>query len=230
MSATSTDGAWARRPSGLFPGAEPLPYWVDEARAGLQGPWLVLAHGAGAGPLHPVQEAFSACFHRLGWNVLRFAFPFRAARPAGRIGRDSPARGQAAVAAAFRVAQGFAGAAPVVLAGHSYGARRTLEWLSSAAPPVAGALLLAYPLAPPKRKTPAPLPDLPLGAPCAFISGDRDALAPPGSLEAALAGQRSARLWRIAGADHGWSRPKTLFAKGGPLTEALRACLGPLGV
>ena len=229
MSATSIDGVWARPPSGACPGDERLPYWIDEAQPGLPGPWLVLAHGAGAGPLHPVQEAFAACFRRLGWNVLRFAFPFRAARPAGRIGHDSPARGQAAVAAAFRAAQGFAGSAPVVLAGHSYGARRTLEWLSDAAPPVAGALLLAYPLAPPKRKTPASLPELPAGVPCAFISGDRDALAPPGSLEAALAGQGRARLWRIAGADHGWSRPKTLFAEEGPLTEALRTFLAPLG-
>ena len=45
-------------------------------------------------------EAFTQALNALGWNVLRYAFPFRAARPEARIGRDAPAEGQAAVAAA----------------------------------------------------------------------------------------------------------------------------------
>ena len=75
-------------------------------------------------------ESFTKALNASGWNVLRYAFPFRAARPEARIGRDAPALGQAAVAAAFAAARDLAGAGPVVLAGHSYGARRTLECLA----------------------------------------------------------------------------------------------------
>jgi uncharacterized protein len=175
----------------------------------------------------PVLEAFTEAFNTLGWNVLRYAFPFRAARPEARIGRDAPAHGQAAVAAAFAAAQALAGAGPVVLAGHSYGARRTLECLAERPLPVAGALLLAYPFAPPKRRTLAPLPHPRGGPPCGFVSGERDSHAPPGTLEAALAHRAEARLWRIPRADHGWSRAG-LFDPDGPLRQVLGAFLAPL--
>ena len=91
MSATSTEAPWRRAPDGALPGVEgsaaALPYWCD--RASGQG-WVALGHGAGAGPLHPVLEAFTEALNALGWNVLRYAFPFRAARPEARIGRDAP--------------------------------------------------------------------------------------------------------------------------------------------
>ena len=229
MSATSTEAPWRRAPDGALPGVEgsaaALPYWCD--RASGQG-WVALGHGAGAGPLHPVLEAFTEALNALGWNVLRYAFPFRAARPEAHIGRDAPAEGQAAVAAAFAAAQGLAGAGPVVLAGHSYGARRTLECLAQRPLPAAGALLLAYPVAPPKRASKAPLP-YPRGAPpCGFVSGERDSHAPPGTLEAALADRPEAQLWRIPRADHGWSRAR-LFEPSGPLRQALESFLAPLG-
>ena len=106
MSATSTEAPWGRAPDGAFAvgkdGAVDLPYWCDRAIG--QG-WVALGHGAGAGPLHPVLEAFTQALNALGWNVLRYAFPFRAARPEARIGRDAPALGQAAVAAAFAAAR-----------------------------------------------------------------------------------------------------------------------------
>ena len=178
---------------------------------------MALGHGAGAGPLHPVLESFTKALNASGWNVLRYAFPFRAARPEARIGRDAPALGEAAVAAAFAAARDLAGAGPVVLAGHSYGARRRQ-----------GALLLAYPFAPPKRASQAPLPH-PSGAlPCGFVSGERDSHAPPGTLEAALADRPNAQLWRIPQADHGWSRAR-LFEPGGPLRQALESFFAPLG-
>lgn len=202
-----------------------LPYWCD--RAAGKG-WVALSHGAGAGPLHPVLEAFTEALNALGWNVLRYAFPFRAARPGARIGRDAPALGQAAVAAAFVAAQGLAGTGPVVLAGHSYGARRTLECLAHRPLPAAGALLLAYPFAPPKRATQAPLPRPRGGLRCGFVSGEQDSHAPPGSLEAALADRPEAQLWRIPRADHGWSRAR-LFEPSGPLRQGLEGFLASLG-
>ena len=124
--------------------------------------------------------------------ALRLSLPRRPAE--ARIGRDAPALGEAAVAAAFAAARDLAGAGPVVLAGHSYGARRTLECLAQRSLPAAGALLLAYPFAPPKRASQAPLPH-PSGAlPCGFVSGERDSHAPPGTLEAALADRPNAQL------------------------------------
>ena len=229
MTATSTDSLWGRRPDGALPAGEEcpvaLPYWCNQASG--RG-WVALGHGAGAGPLHPVLESFTKALNASGWNVLRYAFPFRAARPEARIGRDAPALGQAAVAAAFAAARDLAGAGPVVLAGHSYGARRTLECLAQRSLPAAGALLLAYPFAPPKRASQAPLPH-PSGAlPCGFVSGERDSHAPPGTLEAALADRPNAQLWRIPQADHGWSRAR-LFEPGGPLRQALESFFAPLG-
>lgn len=228
MSATSTESPWARAPDGALAAGEDspvtLPYWCDRA----SGPgWVALGHGAGAGPLHPVLEGFTEVLNTLGWNVLRYAFPFRAARPEARIGRDAPALGQAAVAAAFAAAKGLAGVGPVVLAGHSYGARRTLECLAQRPLPAAGALLLAYPLVPPKRRTLAPLPRPKGRLQCGFVSGERDSHAPPGTLEAALADRPEAQLWRIPRADHGWSRAQ-LFELGGPLRQALEGFLTPL--
>ena len=138
-------------------------------------------------------------------------------RPWGRLrwGRPSPPR------------RASPAQAPL-LAGHSYGARRTLECLAQRSLPAAGALLLAYPFAPPKRASQAPLPH-PSGAlPCGFLSGERDSHAPPGTLEAALADRPNAQLWRIPRADHGWSRAR-LFEPGGPLRQALESFLAPLG-
>ena len=229
MSATSTESPWGRAPDGVLTDVEgsavALPFWCDRALG--QG-WVALGHGAGAGPLHPVLEAFTQALNALGWNVQRYAFPFRAARPEARIGRDTPAEGQAAVAAAFAAAQGLAGAGPVVLAGHSYGARRTLECLAQRPLPAAGALLLAYPFMPPKRRSQAPLPRPRRALPCGFVSGEQDSHAPADSLEAALADRPEAQLWRIPRADHGWSRAR-LFEPGGPLRQALESFLAPGG-
>ena len=229
MSATSTESPWDRAPDGVLTDVEgsavALPYWCDRALG--QG-WVALGHGSGAGPLHPVLAAFTQALNALGWNVLRYAFPFRAARPEARIGRDAPALGQAAVAEAFAAVQGLAGAGPVVLAGHSYGARRTLECLAQRSLPAAGSLLLAYPFMPPKRASQVPLPRPQGAVPCGFVSGERDSHAPPGSLEAALADRPEAQLWRIPRADHGWSRAR-LFEPGGPLRQALENFLAPLG-
>ena len=64
-------------------------------------------------------------------------------------------------------ARDLAGAGPVVLAGHSYGARRTLECLAQRSPPAAGALLLAYPFAPRSARARRPCRTLAVRCPAA---------------------------------------------------------------
>ena len=128
---------------------------------------------------------------------------FRAARPEARIGRVRRPRGRPRWRRPSPP-RGPRRRRPRGAGGPFRGACRP-GMLAQRSPPAAGALLLAYPFAPPKRA--ARRPAHPSGAlPCGFVSGERDSHAPPGTPEAVL---RIARTPSFGGPRvHGWSRAR----------------------
>lgn len=82
---------------------------------------LVLAHGAGAGMDHPFMTAIAQGIAAAGFRVVRFEFPYMAARR--KDGRKRPPDREPASRESFKSAVQDAGARNIVLAGKSMGAR-----------------------------------------------------------------------------------------------------------
>lgn len=195
-------------PLGSSPGPE-LPALLDrpEGRARFA---VLLAHGAGAPMDHPFLERVATDLAGAGGIVLRFDYPYMAARRAG-ANRRPPDRAPvllAAHAAAIDAARDLAGSQPLFLAGKSMGSRMAAMSLAGEgterASGIAGLIALGYPLHPPGK--PDRLRDGFFGnldSPCLFVQGTRDALCTRELLEASaahLAGPN--RLHWIEDGDH----------------------------
>ncbi len=168
-------------PLGSFPGAE-LPALLDRP-AGQARFAVLLAHGAGAPMDHPFLERVAGDLAQAGGIVLRFDYPYMAARRAG-ANRRPPDRAPvllAAHAAAIDAARKQAGSLPLFLAGKSLGSRIAAMSLAGEgtqpARELAGLVAFGYPLHPAGK--PDQLRDGFFGnleAPCLFVQGTRDAL------------------------------------------------------
>src|SRR5262245_9690480 len=106
----------------------------------------VLAHGAGAGMLHPFMDVAARELGERGIATLRYQFPYmeqRARRP------DPPKLAQATVRAAVAEAARLAPALPLVAGGKSFGGRMTSQaQAASPLPGVRGLAFLGFPLHP----------------------------------------------------------------------------------
>ena len=136
----------------------------------------VLAHGAGAGMLHPFMNAAAHELAALGIATLRYQFPYmerHARRP------DPPplchATVRAAVAAAARLAPGL----PLIAGGRSFGARMTSQAQAlEPLPGVRGLAFISFPLHPAGSPSDARAGHLAaIQVPMLFLQGSRDALA-----------------------------------------------------
>ena len=144
---------------------------------------LLLAPGAGSNRDHPALVAIEAAVAPLA--VVRMDFPYR---QAGRRAPDrAPVLSTALRAEAESLAAGLGvGTARLVLGGRSMGGRIASMVAAGGgdagdALPVAGLVLVSYPLHPPGRPERLRIEHLPrLRVPCLFIHGTKD---PFGSLE-----------------------------------------------
>lgn len=170
--------------------------------------WLVLAHGAGAGPSHPFLETLAGALASLGFASLRFAFPYL---DDGRRRPDRPEVLLATARAALQRAVDRSGGLPVYATGKSMGGRM-LSILASREDlsPVRGLVFYGFPLHParkPATERSAHLGQVPL--PMLFLQGTRDALADLSLLEPICEGLGpKARLHVIDDADHGFGMTK----------------------
>ena len=162
----------------------------------------VLAHGAGAGMLHPFMEAAASELAAGGIATLRYQFPYmerRARRP------DPPALCHAAVRAAVAEAARRAPGLPLIAGGRSFGGRMTSQAQALAPlPGVRGLAFLGYPLHPAGRPSDTRAEHLArVQIPMLFLQGTRDALADRPLLEALLArlGPQASVHW-LEDADH----------------------------
>lgn len=173
-------------------------------------PWLILAHGAGAGEAHPWIRLVADGLRQRGVSVLTFDFPYMAA------GRRLPDRG-AILEDAFRtvwtahVTTRVKDGAAVFAGGKSMGGRIASQAMSRALldPAPTGLVFFGYPLHPPRRPDERRDRHLPaITAPMYFAHGSRDPFGSPDEMRALVAGLPGATLDLVEGGGHSLDVPR----------------------
>jgi hypothetical protein len=165
---------------------------------------LILAHGAGAGHLHPVMVNWSRGLSERGVDVLTFNFLYMEER------RKVPDR-MPQLTECFRSVVETARAEiatardRLFIGGKSMGGRAATHLAAEdASLPVSGIVLLGYPLHPPGRPDQLRDAHLPgVRRPMLFVQGSRDAFGTPSELKPILASLNPLpTLHHIEGGDH----------------------------
>ncbi len=170
---------------------------------------LVLAHGAGAGQSHPFMLRYARGLAERGINVVTFDFPYMAAK------RKSPDRAPV-LEEAFRtaitdaVAQGGKRPGRLVIGGKSMGGRMATHLAAApeawpgAAPPLAGVVVLGYPLKSGKQDRVSHL--LKIGVPALIVQGTRDNFGGPDDVKEAIGNrQRLITVHPVNTGDHSFA-------------------------
>jgi predicted alpha/beta-hydrolase family hydrolase len=163
---------------------------------------LILAHGAGAGQHSAFIVAFARGISALGIDVITFDFPYIAQK------RRIPDRGPALEACYRAVIDTVRPEIDPVrrslfIGGKSMGGRIATQVVSGGVP-VAGLVLLGYPLHPPGRPAEVRAAHLPaVGRPMLFVQGSRDSFGTPSELTPILSAlSPRPTLHVVAGGDH----------------------------
>jgi uncharacterized protein len=169
---------------------EPLKINVDETQT-ISALWLrptraratlVLAHGAGAGMIHPSLESLARDLGERGIATLRYQFPFM---EHGGKRPDAPLVAHATVRAAVSTALAVSPDLPLFAGGRSFGGRMTSQaQAASPLPGVKGLVFFGFPLHPagrPSSERGKHLFDVHI--PMLFLQGTRDALGDLGFLQ-----------------------------------------------
>jgi predicted alpha/beta-hydrolase family hydrolase len=167
---------------------------------------LILAHGAGAGQRSPFMVSFANALAALGVETITFNFPYTEQK------RRVPDRAPVLEACYRAVIDAVCPPADrVFIGGKSMGGRIATQ-VAAADPerPIAGLVLLGYPLHPPGRPAERRDAHLPaVGRPMLFIQGSRDAFGTPSELTLALASVvPPATLHVVTGGDHSFKVSK----------------------
>jgi predicted alpha/beta-hydrolase family hydrolase len=146
--------------------------------ANANGDALLLTHGAGGNCNAPLLIALAEVFADTGCLVLRCDLPFRQYRPYGPPGPFDAKRDRAGLKNALAALRPMA-PGRIFLGGHSYGGRQSsilcAEQDDKPAQPIAGLLLLSYPLHPPRKPQQLRTQHFPdLRTPALFVHGTRD--------------------------------------------------------
>ena len=168
----------------------------------------VLAHGAGAGMMHPFMIAVAAELARRGIATLRYQFRYM---EQGGKRPDPPKLAHATVRAAIAAAARRVPELPLLAGGKSFGGRMTSQaQAESPLPGVRGLAFLGFPLHPagrPSGERGRHLFDVQI--PMLFLQGTRDALATLDELQpltTALGSRATLKLFQDA--DHSFHVPK----------------------
>jgi len=168
---------------------------------------IVLAHGAGAGMLHPFMDAIATGLCERNIASLRYQFPYM---EKGSRRPDPPSVAQATVRAAVAAARARLPSIPLFAGGKSFGGRMTSQAQETASlPGVIGLIFLGFPLHPVGKPSVARADHLyRVEVPMLFVQGTRDALAEASLIQqvASDMGRRASLIW-IAAADHSFHVP-----------------------
>jgi uncharacterized protein len=136
----------------------------------------VVAHGAGAGMLHPFMAKLADDLAALGIATLRYQFPYM--EQGGRR-PDPPAVCHATVRAAVAAAHDLVPGLPLIAGGKSFGGRMTSQaQAANPLPHVRGLVFLGFPLHPPKQPADTRGEHLAkVHIPMLFLQGARDEFA-----------------------------------------------------
>ena len=168
---------------------------------------FVVAHGAGAGMLHPFMEKLANDLAARRIATMRYQFPYMeklSRRP------DPPALCHATVRAAVQGARTLLPSLPLFAGGKSFGGRMTSQ--AQAAIPLAdvrGLIFLGFPLHPPKQPSDARAEHLSkVRVPMLFLQGARDEFAQPTLLNPVISRLGVLATLRVLpGADHSFRVP-----------------------
>jgi uncharacterized protein len=167
----------------------------------------VLAHGAGAGMMHPFMTAIADGLFERGVATLRYQFPYM---EQGGKRPDAPKLAQATVRAAVAEASRLVPKLPLIAGGKSFGGRMTSQAQAlSPLPGVSGLAFLGFPLhaaGHPSEERAAHLFEVKI--PMLFLLGTRDSLADIGLMRKLVAnlGKRGT-LVTVADGDHSFHVP-----------------------
>jgi predicted alpha/beta-hydrolase family hydrolase len=168
---------------------------------------FVVAHGAGAGMLHPFMVSLANDLAAREIATLRYQFPYME-----RQGRrpDPPAICHATVRAAVAAAGALVPSLPLIAGGKSFGGRMTSQaQAAQPLPQVRGLIFLGFPLHPPKQPSDSRGEHLSkVQIPMLFLQGTRDEFAELTLLDPFVKrlGSRAA-LRLLADADHSFRVP-----------------------
>ena len=168
------------------------------------GAALILAHGAGAGQQSPFMVQFASALAALGIDAITFNFPYTEQKRRIPDKRPLLEACYGAVITTTRASLASAGQL-LVIGGKSMGGRiATHVAAADPACPVAGLVLLGYPLHPPGRPAERRDAHLPaVGRPMLVVQGSRDAFGTPQELEPVLSSLTpAATLHVVTGGDH----------------------------
>jgi uncharacterized protein len=168
---------------------------------------FVVAHGAGAGMLHPFMAKLADDLAARRIATLRYQFPYME-KGGGRP--DPPAVCHATVRAAVAAAQELQPSLPLIAGGKSFGGRMTSQAQAAAPlPRVQGLAFLGFPLHPPKEPSDKRAEHLSLVTiPMLFLQGSRDEFAQGVLLHPLIARLAPlATLCELPGADHSFKVP-----------------------
>ncbi|HEV8316403.1 MAG TPA: alpha/beta fold hydrolase [Vicinamibacterales bacterium] len=182
-------------------------YPADSAR--VQHALLVLAHGAGAGQLHPFMVTLARGLAERGIDVVTFDFPYMAQER--RVPDKAPV-----LEASFRetVAEARQRVGPdrrLFIGGKSLGGRMATHLAAEGLADLQGVVLLGYPLHPPGKPEQPRVGHLPrITVPVLILQGERDAFGTPDEVRPAFAslGAR-ATLHVVDGGDHSLRVPRS---------------------
>jgi len=183
---------------------------VYPAGAPAVGASLILGHGAGAGQQSTFMVEFARALSTLGLDLITFNFPYTEQH------RRIPDRGpvlEACYRAVIETARTkIASAAQFLFIGGKSMGGRIATQVAAADPalPLAGLVLLGYPLHPPGRPAQRRDQHLPaIGRPMLFIQGERDAFGTPAELQPIVNSLRPSPALRVVdGGDHSFKLPR----------------------
>jgi predicted alpha/beta-hydrolase family hydrolase len=186
---------------------------------------FVVAHGAGAGMLHPFMATLASDLAARQIATLRYQFPYmekRSRRP------DPPAVCHATVRAAVAAAHALLPALSLIAGGKSFGGRMTSQaQAANPLPHVHGLAFLGFPLHPPKEPSNQRAEHLSkVKIPMLFLQGARDEFAQGSLLNPLIARLGSlATLCVLPEADHSFHVPARSTFTAAQINERLLSAL-----
>jgi predicted alpha/beta-hydrolase family hydrolase len=173
---------------------------------------LVLAHGAGAGQVHPFMTSYAQGLAARGVAVVTFNFPYM---DRGRKTPDRPPVLEDAFrrAVAGAAAHGHARASHVMIGGKSMGGRiathlaASLDRWPEAVPRPSGVIVFGYPLAPPRGpRTGDRVTHLrSLTVPTLIVQGSRDVFGGPDEIREAVGAATPIDIHAVPTGDHSFA-------------------------
>ena len=180
-----------------------------------------MAHGAGAGMLHPFMVKLATDLAAREIATLRYQFPYM---EKGSRRPDPPALCHATVRAAVAAAHALVPALPLIAGGKSFGGRMTSQAQAAIPlPQVLGLAFLGFPLHPPKEPSDSRAEHLSkVTVPMLFLQGARDEFAQASLLNPLITRLGSlATLCVLPDADHSFHVPARSAITGSQINDRM---------